>query len=354
MSTKGREFMSSRKFFAVLIAAVLLWVGFRWLLPVVMPFLLAALLALAAEPLVRFFHKKTKLPRAVAAGIGVTMTLVLLALILMVLVALAIKELNSLASVVPDLEDTAVQGISLLEQWLLGLVQRAPQSISPILTHSVEGIFSDSTAFLDKVSTRLLGLASGVVSKLPDGALGLFTWLLASFMISARLPGIREWIKKKLPSSWHEKAMPMLKKMKASVLGWIKAQSKLMGVTALVLTAGFFILQVPYAPVWAVLIALIDALPVLGTGMVLVPWSIVCFLQGDSARGIGLLGIYAVAALLRSVLEPRLVGKQLGLDPLITLLAIYAGYRLFGFGGMILAPLLAVILTQVFSLPKEQ
>lgn len=157
-----------------------------------------------------------------------------------------------------------------------------------------------------------------------------------------------------MPAGWREKGLPMLKKLKASVLGWIKAQSKLIGVTALVLVIGFYVLQIPYAPVWAVLVALIDALPVLGTGMVLVPWSVVCFLQGDSARGIGLLGIYAVAALLRSVLEPRLVGKQLGLDPLITLLAIYVGYRLLGFGGMIIAPLLAVVLTQVITLPSKK
>lgn len=344
--------MSLRKLFSVLAAAALLWVGIRWLLPILLPFLLAALLALAADPLVRFFHHKAHLPRAFATGIGVTMTLVLLALLMMVLVALVLKELGSLAAVVPDLENTAVQGMSLIEQWLLGLVGRTPQSISPILTHSVEGLFSDSTALLDQLSARLLGLASGVVSRLPDGALGLFTWLLASFMLSAKLPRIRGWIKSRLPSAWHEKYLPMLKRLKYSVFGWLKAQAKLMCVTGLVLTVGFFILQVPYAPVWAVLIALIDALPVLGTGMVLVPWSLVCFLQGDSARGIGLLGVYAAAGLLRSVLEPRLVGKQLGLDPLVTLAAMYAGYQLFGFGGMILAPLLAVILSQALTAPK--
>ena len=323
-------------------------------MPVLLPFLLAALLALAAEPLVRFFCSKMKLPRGFATGIGVSITLVVLVLLMMVLVALTLKELGSLAAVVPDLEETAAQGMSLMEQWLLGLVKHTPQSVSPILTHSVEGLFSDSTALLDRMSTWLLGLATGVVSRLPDSALGLFTWLLAGFMISAKLPKIKVWVKNHTPSTWSDKYLPMLKRLKASVFGWAKAQAKLMSVTAIVLAAGFFILQVPYAPVWAVLIALIDALPVLGTGMVLVPWSLVCFLQGDSVRGIGLLGVYAAAALLRSVLEPRLVGKQLGLDPLVTLLAMYAGYRIFGFGGMILAPLLAVVLAQLLAAPKAE
>ena len=96
-----------------------------------------------------------------------------------------------------------------------------------------------------------------------------------------------------------------------------------------------------------------DALPVLGTGTVLVPWSLVCLLQGDTVRGIGLLGVYAAASLTRSVLEPRFIGRQLGLDPLVTLLAMYAGYRLWGLAGMILAPLLAVTVTQFFIAPKE-
>ena len=345
--------MSTRKIVTAIIIFLLFWAGIRYLLPAGMPFLLAALLALAAEPLVGFFQRKARFPRAAATGIGVTMTLVLLALLVMVLVALLLRQLRALSGVLPDIEGTAVQGLSLLEQWLLRLIRSTPKSISPILTHSVQGMFSDSTAVLDRLTSWLLGLASGVITRLPDSALGLFTWLLASFMLSAKLPAIRSWIGTRLPPAWHKKYLPMLKRVKKTVFGWVKAQIKLMGMTALVLTAGFFILQIPYAPVWAVLIALIDALPVLGTGMVLVPWSLVCFLQADTVRGIGLLGVYAVASLLRSVLEPRMIGKQLGLDPLITLIAMYAGYQLFGFGGMILAPLLAVVLTQILTVNKE-
>ncbi len=344
--------MITRKIFPLLLTVVLLWLGIRYLLPVSLPFLLAALLALTAEPLVRFFQRR-KLTRTAATGIGVTITLVLLLLLVMVLVALLLRQLQALSGVLPDIEGTALQGMSLLEQWLLGLVANAPEGIGEMLTSSVQNFFSDGTAILERVVTWLLGLASGVLTRLPDSALGLFTWLLASYMLSAKLPQIRSAVVPYLPSAWTEKYLPMLKRMKKTVFGWLKAQCKLMGITALVLTAGFFLLQIPYAPVWAVLIALVDALPVLGTGMVLVPWSLVCFLQGDSMRGIGLLGIYAVAGLLRSVLEPRLVGKQLGLDPLVTLAAIYVGYRLFGFGGMVFAPILAVAVTQILSAGKE-
>lgn len=334
-----------RKLLALPIVAILLWMGVRYLLPVLTPFLLAALLALAAEPIVGLLHKRSHLSRGLATGIGVTITLVLLILCIMVLAALLLRELGMLANIVPDLEGTALQGMASLESWLLSLAQRMPQSLRPMVTQGVEGFFSDGTALLDQVTARLLGLASAILSQLPDSVLGIGTWLLASYMISAKLPKLKAWAAARLPESWHKKYLPMLQRMKKSVSGWFLAQCKLMAVTFGVLCIGFLILQIPYAPLWAVMISLVDALPVLGTGMILVPWSLVCFLQEDTVRAVGLLGIYAAASLLRSVLEPRFVGKQLGLDPLVTLLSMYAGYRIWGFGGMILAPLLAVTIT---------
>ena len=93
--------------------------------------------------------------------------------------------------------------------------------------------------------------------------------------------------------------------------------------------------------VLALLVALVDAVPVLGTGTVLVPWGAVLMLQGQTLKGLGLLGIWVAAVLTRTVLEPRLVGKHLGLDPLLTLLFLYVGYRFWGILGMIFAPMLA-------------
>ena len=119
--------------------------------------------------------------------------------------------------------------------------------------------------------------------------------------------------------------------------------------TLALLAAGLLLLRIPYALLWAGVIALVDAVPVLGTGTVLLPWSLILFLQGDNARSVGLLGIYAVISLTRSMLEPKLVGKELGLDPLVTLFALYAGFKLWGLGGMILSPLLAVTAIQLVS-----
>lgn len=340
--------------FAVVLAVLLgAWLATRYLLPIFLPFLLAGLLALSAEPLVRVLCRRCHAPRWLGAGIGILICLVMVVLTALVLGALLLRELGSLAGVVPDLESTAQSGIRLLRDWLGGMAGQAPAGIRPLLTHSLDGMFSGSAQLLDQISVRLLSVASGVLKALPDSALGLGTWIIASFMISAKLPDIQNKLSSLLPKNWKEHYLPAIKQLKTSLGGWLLAQLKLTVITACVLTVGFLILGIPYGILWAALISLVDALPILGTGTVLIPWSVVCFLQGNTAQAIGLIATYAAAALLRSVLEPKLVGKQLGLDPLVTLIALYAGYQLWGLPGMLLAPVLAVTATQLFFLPKN-
>ena len=173
-------------------------------------------------------------------------------------------------------------------------------------------------------------------------------------LISAKLPSIRKWILIRFPKERLEKFLNTLRRLKTALWGWLRAQFKLMGITWLILTAGFILLRVPYAPLWAALTALVDALPVLGTGAVLLPWALVDFLQHNTAQAIGIISTYGVVSLTRSILEPKLVGKQLGLDPLATLAALYVGYRLWGLGGMIAAPVLAVAAVQLLRTPKPQ
>ena len=118
------------------------------------------------------------------------------------------------------------------------------------------------------------------------------------------------------------------------------------------LLCGFWLLGVSNAPLIALITCLVDALPVLGTGTVLLPWAFLSFLGGGKGRTLGLLVLYACVVLIRSVLEPKLVGSHLGLDPLVTLIAMYCGFRLWGLVGMLLLPLLAATAFQV--LPEAE
>jgi len=329
---------------ACLLVGILL--GIRYLLPLIFPFLLGGALALAAEPVVNFLCRRLRLPRPAAAGLGMGLSFAILAAVVLMAAALLLRQLRALTLILPELESAIQGGMSTLSGQLTTLAAKIPGDISGVVQERILELFSGGSALLDEAQNVLLHLASGVLKRVPGGALSFGTAVIASFMISAKLPAL-----KALPGKFGDgKLQPFLSvlaRLRHTVLCWLKAQLKLSGVTFAVACAGLLLLRIPYAPLWAGLIALVDAFPILGTGSVLVPWSIISFLQGDRLLAFGLLGLYLAAAVTRSVLEPRLVGKQLGLDPLVTLVALYTGFRLFGIAGMILAPLIAVTVTQL-------
>lgn len=344
----------TKKAFSLLAVFLTVWLSIRYLLPLFAPFVLGLALAMAAEPMVFFLHRRLHVPRPVSAGIGVSMSFCFLAMLLLLICAFLARELRLLAGVLPDLEETASSGISMLHAWLLQLTARTPQSIQPVLRENVSSLFSNGAALLDQVIRYVLSLAGNLLSHIPDSALSLGTALISGYMFSAKLPKIKQWLQRRISKERLRAILAAGKRMKNAVVGWLLAQAKLMGVTFTILILGFLLLRVPYAFIWALGISLVDAFPVLGTGTVLLPWSLICLLQGDTARAVGLAGIYIAVTLIRSILEPKFLGRHLGLDPLVTLMALYAGYKLWGIGGMILAPLLAVTAIQIVPERKRE
>ena len=344
----------TKKLSSVILVFLGVYLAVRYLGPLFLPFLLGGALALAAEPLTAFLQRRMKLPRVVSTGISVSMAFCLLVLLVLLTAAFFLRELRMLAEVMPNLEDTARSGMGLMENWLLTLTARTPESVRPLLDRNVTEFFSGGTRLLDGIMGWVLGLAGGVLSHVPDGALGLGTAIISGFMISAKLPKIRLWLKNRIPRERLQPLFQAARRVKLVVGGWLFAQAKLAGVTWGLLTLGFWILGISYPPLWALVVALVDAFPVLGTGTILVPWALVCFLQGEGVRAIGLLSTYLTVTLVRSALEPKLLGKHLGLDPLVTLIAMYAGYKIWGIGGMILSPLMAVTALQIVPDHREQ
>lgn len=338
-----------RKYIPTLAALAGLVLFFRYLLPLLLPFVLGAALALTSEPLVDFLCRRFRLKRPLATGIGISGAFSFLAFLVMILGAFALRQLQNLAGFLPELESGLRLGIDAADRTLRNLTGKVPGELGMILTRNAEGLISDGDGLIRRGTSFLLKLASGILSHVPGSAIAVGTGIISSFMISAKLPALRGQLRRLLST---EKLTPLLcgaRRLKAAVFGWLKAQVKLSAVTFTLMLLGFFLLRIPRAPLWAAVVALVDAFPILGTGAILVPWSIISFLQGDAFCAFGLLGLYAAAALLRSVLEPRFLGKHLGLDPLVTLIALYVGYRLWGIVGMILAPMLVVAATQLLG-----
>ncbi len=325
------------------------WFLIRYGLPVLFPFLLGLGVALAAEPMVRLLDGKLRLKRWLASGIGVLAVFLLFLALVVLLTALLVRQAGRLTALVPELTQSVRVGMGSLEGMLLTMTSQAPQGVQGVLTGAVTHFFSDGSAMMERLAATLPGILSRALGKVTGGVLTLATAVLAAFMISGKLPYLRQLVRQRIPQKWRQKYGPALRGLRHTVTGWLLAQLKLTVVILGLLAVAFWLLKIPHSVLWAAVISVVDALPVLGCGVVLVPWSLICLLQGKKLVGVGLLGTYALVWLVRSVLEPRLLGKELGLDPLVTLVAIYVGYRLLGLPGMLLAPLVAVILTQVIK-----
>lgn len=346
--------IGTKKLFSLIFAFSAAWLAVRFLLPLVYPFLFGALLALAAEPAVRLLCRRLHLPRAAGAGIGVSVTFLLLCILLLMLCAYILRELGRLTGYLPDITATVQNSISVLRAWLLLLSGKMPRSIQPLLQENIHALFSSGTALVDRTVRYILGLAGNLLSHVPNSALSVGTAVLSAFMISAKLPGLRRGLLQRIPEQRLTRLKALTVRLGRAASGWLRAQAKLMGVTFGILLIGFSLLRIRHPLAWAAGTAAVDAFPVLGTGTLLLPWSILSLLQGDTARGVGLLGIYVTVSLVRSALEPRLLGRQLGLDPLVTLMALYAGFQLWGIGGMLLAPLITVTAMQILPERKEE
>lgn len=199
------------------------WLGIRYLLPVVLPFLLGAGLALLADPLVRILQNRLRFPRlgAVALGVGLLLTAVLGLLTL--LGAAAYRELGSLAWQLPGVLERIRAGWRAFTDWLLTLADRSPAAFGDLLTDWVERASSGGASLLEQFSGRLLGLAGSMLGILPDGLLFLGTAILSAFMISAKLPRLRILLRKStLPG--REKLVSLVRGLRQALGGWLRAE----------------------------------------------------------------------------------------------------------------------------------
>lgn len=318
------------------------------LLPGLLPFLLALALALALERPVRFLTDRTPLGRGWAAALALALFTLLLLTGCVLLLRRLWYELSLLSERLPEL----LQAVYNLRDWLEGLLYRLTVAASPTtrqtLTAALDAALAQLQELFATLSGKLLAWMAEFLSVLPTVVLFLITTLLACYFLLAGRPVLFARFRRILPVGWLPRLERIVLRLKAAWGGWLRAQGILMLLTFFLLACGFLLMGVDAALLLAAGIALLDALPVFGTGTVLLPWALFQALSGELRRCAALLALYATVWLTRSLLEPKLVADRAGLHPLVSLFAMYMGFSLFGVAGMLLAPLAAVALRQFF------
>lgn len=323
-----------------------LYVGLRWLLPWMAPFLIAAALARLIEPVVNYLRSQ-RWPRSLAAGVCTTAMLAAVGLILRLVVGGVVGELKGLAAQMPALVEGITRAVGKLEGWLRRTIDNTGGALESYLLSALDALPEQLGRLPSALSARILGFLSGFAGRTPAILLFTVTTCLGVYFISASYPEIMRFLQRQIPLRWRSRAEDMRKDLKGTLGHWLKAQLMMAGFTFGELLLAFFLLKLDYAILLALLTAVIDALPVLGAGAVLLPWAAVEFLTGNYPLGVGLVITYGAVTLVRQCIQAKLLGDQLGLHPVASLVAVYIGYRAMGVWGMLLFPMLFITLKQL-------
>lgn len=322
------------------------WLALRYALVWLLPFLLALGAAALLEPLIEAARRRLRLRRGFTAAV---LTLVLVGGVLSVLIVLAVQVVEqavALVSSLPELLAALPDTLASLERRLESFCAACPEGVGRAARGLLASFPEEAARLAGQVSSAVLQEAGRAMGALPQILLACGTTVLAVFFTLSAYPEVMGFFRRQLGSE-----LDRARGVKASVFAtlgkWLKAECILLAVTFCQLLVGLLLIRQEYALLLAALIALIDALPVFGTGTVLVPWAAVECLLGNVPKGIALLALFAVISVVRSVLEPKLVAAQAGLPPLASLAAMYVGFCAAGVAGMVLAPVLLLLVKQL-------
>lgn len=311
------------------------------------PFVTALVFAAAVEPFTRWLSKKRKITitRPLAALIGTILVLAAVAFAIFGLGNLLVNQARELIQILPerypDLAQNILDYIAYLERSMHLLPKEALQGIDSMLSKLEEFV----TDFVSDAARYLFHYAVS----LPELLLFVILTILSIYFILRDWLKIREGIDEQIPHLWMVQFRIFRRDMLAVLFGLIRAALIFMAVTFVQLFIGFLILQVQYAFLTAFIMSIFDALPIIGPGLLIIPWCIYAFITGNIKLAVGLMIIQVTISVVRQVIQPKVLGAQIGLHPLPTMIAMYVGFKLIGVSGLILGPIIYVILKSVLG-----
>ena len=361
---KRREFLINIAFIAVVFA--LIYVFFKYLFWVTAPFLLTFMLAILLQKPLRKLDKKTKKKGHTFFSILFVILTTLIVLIPMILIiSEIISRLSEFIKYFAEQMDDLPTFLATLENRILSFAKFLPDSIykpfSESLTNVFDSLLSDSSSstalnFSTLKGTLTSGISGvyGVVKNIPSILIGIVIGIIAWIFFTKDYDYIVHFIQKQLPEDKKNLLFEVKQVFSKTIFKMARAYGLIMLITFFELFLGFSVLSMlgimknSYYILIAALIAIFDILPIAGSGGILIPWSLISLVMGNYKQAIGIILIYVIISVVRQYIEPKIVGDSLGVHPLVTLMGLYFGLKLFGFLGMFIVPL-TVMTLKVFN-----
>lgn len=340
------------RFLLVIGIVVLGLLSFYYLSKVTYPFLIGLVIAFIINPIVNFFETKAKMPRVLSVFIALILIFAIFAGLITLLVVEIVSGANYLAKVIPQHLNTL---ITFLEDYFTSLYDQLYSMFSRLEAGQKDTIIGNIQNIGTKIGNTvgnfiqdIVGSIPNIISWFPNAATVLIFSLLATFFISKDWYRLRLLGGKLVPERARTSGKTVFADLKKALFGFIKAQLTLISITTVIILIGLLILRVDYAITIALLTGIVDIIPYLGTGAVFVPWIIYELISGDVGLAIGLGVLYIIVLVQRQIMEPKILSSNIGLDPLATLIALFVGFKLIGFLGLIAGPVALVIISTLY------
>ncbi|GAB4270069.1 sporulation integral membrane protein YtvI [Thermincola ferriacetica] len=334
-----------KNLFVILIIVSGTYLFYRYILPYIVPFVIAGVLTVFIEPLVRLLQSKAKLSRAPAVIISLILIIGLTGTLLTLFVARLVAELIEFSSSLPMYTEMLAKNIVHLRATAESFYFSLPASLLEFIANNMGTIEKNIGAYLTQLQAftkEMLNQFIILVSSVPGILVIIFVSLIATFfMAKDRRVIIGFWLHI-MPEPWGSKTIQVLKDVSAALFGYARAQLILISITFFNSLIGLAIIDAPYILLMAAMIGVFDLIPVLGPGTVYIPWIIWEIINNNVVFAVKLGVVYIIIVIIRQVLEAKVVANAMGLHPLATLISIYVGLQIFGPLGLVLGPLFLI------------
>ena len=314
-----------------------------------MPFVIGWILSVIAGPLVTFLEKKLKIMKRLGSAITIILVLALCIGLIYLIISQIWEEISVLIRNFPSMYHDLERGLSQIGTQGNTLFERFPEQIQNSWATLMNNLDDTASSLIGRIGEPTIEVAGNVAKRIPSVLIGTIVAFVSAYFFIADKENLGEWVKKVVPKSITSRLLLVGENLKYAMGGYFKAQFKIMGVVFAILLVGFTLMQIRFSILLAIAIAFLGFLPFFGTGTALIPWAIYKFLVGDYKMVAALVILYGVTQLVRQLIQPKLVGDTMGLNPLYTLFLLYLGYRVGSVLGMIFAVPIGLILLNLYQ-----
>jgi len=320
------------------------------------PFLIAFFAAFLINPLVNFLEEKGRLKRGVATLVTILVLLTIFCLVTILLVIEMINGVAELTTVIAqniqwlsmNLQDIFSKHILPLWEHVTRMINTLNEGQQKTIQNNIQEIGQRLAEWLSMLGRSIIKSLTNIILSIPSLLTILIFILMGTFFINKDWYKMLRYFKHKIPVDFQKSTEAIFQELKRSLHGYIRTQCILMMLTGVTIFLGLSLLRVQHALTISVFAMLIDAIPYLGTGTLLIPWGLFTYLSHNYFLTIGIASLYALTIIQRQLIEPKLLSSSIGSNPLMTLIALFIGLNLFGIIGLILGPICLIILTAFF------